>query len=120
MRPALLIALLLFPAPLAAQDLLSRLEGLYRPAYPEYADWNCRALGQDGGAVGIRDGMLVGTENACALTTPTPVRGMNAMLFDSTCNGEGVRYDGGRVMLMTSPAGLYLVRDGSAVEWQRC
>ncbi|AHM05212.1 hypothetical protein roselon_02925 [Roseibacterium elongatum DSM 19469] len=63
---------------------------------------------------------MIGLENACTLTDPVEVRGMDAMLFDTQCNGEGVAYDGGRVMLMATRAGIAIISDGSVVEWTRC
>lgn len=48
-----------------AQTMLDRLDGLY---YPQgYGAWDCQTLGMDGGAVGVRDGMLHGVESSCRL-----------------------------------------------------
>jgi hypothetical protein len=73
-----------------------------------------------GGRLGIRDGQLVGLESSCTLTDPVTVDGMDAVLFDTACMGEGTEYDGGRVMLMATRDGLAIIRDGSVVEWTRC
>lgn len=118
----LTLALALCATPLSAQeDFLARLEGAYLPPAPEAARFSCDGQwGLIGGRLGIRDGQLIGLENACTLTDPVEVRGMDAMLFDTQCAGEGVEYDGGRVMLMATRAGIAIIRDGSVVEWTRC
>ncbi|MGP1355459.1 hypothetical protein [Roseicyclus sp.] len=116
---ALVAALLcVLASPVAAQSLLDRVQGLYYP--PGQGTWDCATLGMDGGAVGIVGQTLQGVENACDLTNPFPIPGMDAMAFDLSCTGEGMTFDGGRVILVPLVDGLGLVRDGSVVTWARC
>jgi hypothetical protein len=98
--------------PAAAQSF----DGLYRPLG---SDWDCQSVGSDGGAMAVQDGVFYGVENACKLTNPTRVNGMNAMLYDAECNGEGMT-DFYRMMLMQLPGGIAVITDGSANEYERC
>jgi hypothetical protein len=109
---------LLAPLPAAAQSLLDRVQGLYYP--PNQGTWDCATLGMDGGAVGVQGQTLHGVENACTLTNAFPIPGMDAMMFDLECSGEGMTYDGGRVILVPTQTGLGIVRDGFVVNWLRC
>ena len=67
----------------------------------------------------IRDGVFYGVESACTLTRPTPVNGMNAVLFDAECTGEGETY-GFRVMFMPLGERLAMIQDGAISELERC
>ena len=119
-RSSLGAALLLagLAAPGAAQSLLDRVQGLYYP--PNQGSWDCATLGMDGGAVGVQGDMLHGVENACRMTDAFPIPGMDAMMFDLACSGEGMTYDGGKVILVPTQDGLGLVREGHVTTWLRC
>ncbi|MEX0281235.1 MAG: hypothetical protein AB3N13_08620 [Arenibacterium sp.] len=95
-------------------------DGLYAPS-DSFGMWSCQAMdiGADVGAVGILEGYLQGVENACELTNPTNVRGMDAILYDANCSGEGETYSH-RVMLMRHDEGIYVIQDGYVAEWRRC
>ena len=95
-------------------------DGLYAPANG-FEFWSCKAseLGGDGGAVGVENGHLQGVENACELTNPTNIRGMDAILYDGVCSGEGEQYTH-RVMLMRHDSGIYVIQDGYSAEWRSC
>jgi hypothetical protein len=93
-------------------------QGLYYP--PNQGSWDCATLGMDGGAVGIQGDTLHGVESACTLTNAFPIPGMDAMMFDLACSGEGATYDGGKVILVPTEGGLGLVRDGFVNTWLRC
>ena len=73
----------------------------------------------DGGVLGIQDGYLHGLENTCELTKPTNIRGMDAILYDAQCSGEGEQYSY-RLMILRHAAGLYLVQDGFVADWRPC
>lgn len=104
---------------LALPALAGPYDGIYRPS-ADWADgWDCRTIGSDGGALAVRDGKFFGVENTCDLTNPVNVRGMSATLFDAVCAGEGM-VDTERMMLMSSPDGIVLIRDGFASELKRC
>lgn len=66
-----------------------------RPLYaPVGMQWPCRSndMGMDGGALLIDETRLIGVENFCRLLQPTPIRDMDAVLYDATCNAEGMEY----------------------------
>ncbi len=103
---------------LATTALAGPYDGLY---FPEGgADhWDCQRVGADGGAISVQDNMFEGVENRCSLTNPVAVRGMDATLYDAKCNGEGMEY-AYRMMLMSSPPGLTIIREGYASYFERC
>lgn len=105
---------LAFFLPVAA--MAGEYDGIYRL---DIGTWDCKTVGMDGGAFEIRDDTLYGVESECALTEPTPVNGMPATLFTTSCMAEGTEVTE-RIMLMTSADGLYMVRPGFVVEWIRC
>jgi len=121
MHRALHTALLfLLAAPqLAAQE--RDFDGLYRPVGEAFEGWTCteETIGQDGGALAVKDGKFFGIESACELTNPVNIRDMNAGLFDAVCTGEGESYTY-RLMLMKKPAGLIFAQDGFAFELVSC
>ncbi|GGD32267.1 hypothetical protein [Sinisalibacter lacisalsi] len=94
-------------------------DGLYRPNYDFAAAWDCATVGVEGGALAIEGTRLIGVENTCELGDPVEVRGMNAVLYDATCEGEGEAYDE-RVMLMAHDFGVYVIRDAMVVDWLSC
>lgn len=92
-------------------------DGLYRPEGLE--DWDCKSIGQEGGALAVQGDQYYGVENLCTLTNPTQVNGMSAILYDAECNGEGMSYSY-RMMLMQVPEGLAVIQDGSVNVLKRC
>lgn len=95
-------------------------DGLYRPAGPGFANWTCDTIGLDGGAFSIQGQQVVMVERWCELNAATPVRDMDAVLYDATCFSEG-ETSTERVMLMRrDEGGVYLVRNGSLVAWDIC
>ncbi|QGX97487.1 hypothetical protein EI983_04025 [Roseovarius faecimaris] len=111
-----IVAIAVFTAAASATPF----DGLYAPS-ESFAMWSCQAedIGADVGAVGIMKDYLQGVENACKLTNPTNVRGMDAVLYDAICSGEGEKYSH-RVMLMRHDNGIYVIQDGYAAEWRSC
>lgn len=108
-------------SPAAAQSVLDRVQGLY---FPEgRGTWDCRSLGMDGGAVGVQGRMLHGVESTCELHSDKPVPGLDATVFQTTCRGEGMEWDGGPVLMMPAYDGLGLTllrENGFATTWRRC
>ncbi len=95
------------------------LDGKYRPAGEEYSGWDCKNIGSDGGALAIEGNVIFGVESACTLNNPVNVNGMNAVLYDAQCAGEGYEWSE-RVMLMETDRGVYNITDKFVAEWQRC
>lgn len=95
----------------AASAQAGPFDGLYLPDQPWAEGWDCTTVGMDGGALAVREGMFLGVENACRLTNPVPVNGMDAVLYDAECGGEGETHRH-RMMLMRLPDGLAVIEDG--------
>ena len=102
-----LLALLL-ATPLAAQE--TPYDGNYRPLY-DSGTWDCKSVGQDGGALRIGAGKFFGVESTCSLRNATNVRDMDATLYDMTCEGEGDVWTR-RVMIMEREGGIAMIYDG--------
>ncbi|AZL59777.1 hypothetical protein EI545_13595 [Tabrizicola piscis] len=102
-------------APLAAGPF----DGIYRPDYAWAEGWDCQSVGQDGGALAVQGDVFTGVENQCSLTNPVPVTGMDAILYDAQCAGEGESYSY-RIMLMRLPEGIAVIQDGSVSELRTC
>jgi len=109
----------LFALLVASPALGTPFEGLYRPNYDFASSWDCATVGMEGGAVAVEGDVLHGVGNACQLTDPVEVRGMNAVLYDAICTGEGDAYSE-RVLLMSHDFGIYVLRDGLVLDWLRC
>jgi len=94
-------------------------DGIYKPRGTEYANWDCKTVGQDGGAVAIKNGKIWGVESLCTLKNPVQVNGISGTLFDAECAGEGNEW-AERVMLMNADFGVYYITDRFVAEWQSC
>ncbi|MCC5985881.1 MAG: hypothetical protein JJU42_16110 [Rhodobacteraceae bacterium] len=107
-------ALTAFAAPALAFD------GLYRPG-PEWGgdSWDCETVGMDGGAIAVQGDRFIGVENFCTLSDPVDVRGMDAVLYDATCEGEGETYTY-RMMLHRTFDGIAVISEGVASNLIRC
>jgi hypothetical protein len=94
--------------------------GLYRPAGADGAEWVCKPdyLGQDGGALGIIDGVLYGLESSCELTNARAADD-GAVQFTAVCEGEGEQYTD-EVTIAAKSEGLSLSRNGASVDWVSC
>ncbi len=103
----------------ATPALAGPYDGTYRPDADWAAGWDCQSVGMDGGALAVQGGTFYGVESACRLTNPVPVRDMAATLYDAQCSGEGETY-GYRLMLMTTPGGIAVIRDGVVLALKRC
>ena len=60
-----------------------------------------------GAAIRIEGGQFFGVESVCQLADPTNIRGMDAMLFDLQCAGEGTEWSE-RILLMKMDDGSLL------------
>ena len=98
---------------------LGEYEGIYRPA-AEWADnWDCKRLGQDGGAMAVIDNQFVGIGRACRLSNPVNVRDIDATLFDADCSAEGNGMTE-RMMLMEMTDGIAVLTNGSVILLRQC
>jgi hypothetical protein len=111
------LAIGLVAAMIPTAMLAGPFDGLYRPDGLD--GWDCQSVGQDGGALSVQDDTFHGVENLCRLTNPVPVTGMDAILYDADCAGEGETYRY-RMMLMRLPEGLAVIEDGYVNVLKRC
>jgi hypothetical protein len=102
---------------LASPVLAGNYDGTFRPEGA--LDWTCTGSGSYGGAIAVRDNTLFDIEIACDLSNATPVRDMNATLYDGQCLGLAGSFRQ-RVMLMRTNSGIAIIRGGEASEWVRC
>ena len=113
MRLAVLLTLL------ATTANATPFDGLYRPDATWAEGWDCVSVGSDGGALSIENNTFNGVENTCTLSNPTPVRGMDAILYDAECSGEGMT-NKERMMIMRTYSGIAIVRDLSVAPMVSC
>lgn len=81
-------------------------------------NWDCKTVGMDGGAIQIRGGKLHGVESTCLMKKPAKVRGMDAVLYDLQCSGEGETWSN-RLMLIKQKGGILYIQDGFATQWKQ-
>jgi len=95
--------------------------GIYRPDYPEFTNWSCRAdqVGMDGGAVAILNNQILGVENTCDMDNPRPLTDQKGMAYTLTCAGEGETYRETAEITRT-PTGIRINRSGGASDWIKC
>ncbi len=116
----LLAVLAALPLFIASWALAGEYDGLYRPESPSGAAWDCKTVGMDGGAIAVRQGVFIGVETKCNLTSPVSVRGMQATLFDAGCSGEGETWNE-RLLIAKSDSGITLLfADGTPSELRLC
>lgn len=112
----LTVLAVLAAAPLAAQSF----DGVYRPAGPAGANWNCQVVGIDGGAIAVRGNLIQAVESTCELSAPIEIRRMEAKLFNGRCDEEGIS-TAHRFFLSKTVNGLAILRgDGAAMLLERC
>jgi hypothetical protein len=104
---------------LPAVALAGPFDGLYRPNYDWASAWDCKSVGEDGGALEVNGDTMSAVGNVCTLSAPVDVTGMTAVLYDASCTGEGGETEG-RIMLMKHEFGIYVIRDGLVLDWLRC
>lgn len=112
-------AVLITVAGLAAPAFAGPFDGVYRPDQPWAEGWDCVSVGSDGGALAIEGDVFKGVESQCQLTNPVPVTGMDAILYDAECAGEGETYSY-RMMLMRLPEGVAVIEDGFVNPLKSC
>jgi len=94
----------------------------YDGTYRQNATADCAALGVDGGALKIEDGIFHGVELECRMTRPVQVVSMDATLYTMQCSGDDQVWTE-RAMVMNdaeSEGGIIMVWDGYAFRYSLC
>lgn len=71
-------------------------------------------------AIHIADGRFYGVENTCRMTNPVAIRGMDAMLYDMVCSGEGMEWSYRAFFARSEQGHLTMVSNGYPQMMQRC
>jgi hypothetical protein len=116
MRIALSMLLTTF---LAAQAWAGPYDGRYRPDHPSGDTWDCRTIGQDGGAVLLTTNIFFALGSRCSLRDGFAVRGMDATLYDAICHAEGGALFERRIMIMRTDNGIAVVQKGGVMSLLR-
>jgi hypothetical protein len=92
-------------------------DGTYRVS----GDADCSAIGEDGGALRITDGLFEGVDSQCQMTNPVDVVDMDATLYTMTCSAGDTSWTE-RALLMTAAedGGLIMLWNGYAFRYERC
>lgn len=106
-------AVFFLPAMLAA----SPFDGVYK----QTANSECALVGVDGGSLKIDNEIFYGVEVECRMTNPVEIEGMNAMLYNMACIGEGSTWEERAIMMQDAQGpGLLMIWDGYAFRYDRC
>lgn len=110
--PVLLAALF------AAQAWAGPYDGRYRPDHPSGDSWDCKNIGQDGGAILLTSGGFFAVGSRCTLRDGVRVTGMDATLYDAICQADGAPWQR-RIMIMKTENGIAVIQKGARISMLR-
>lgn len=93
-------------------------DGRYRPDHPSGDSWDCRNIGQDGGAVLLTSSIFFALGSRCTLRDPVRVTGLDATLYDAICRADGTPFQR-RIMIMKTENGIAVVQKGARISLLR-
>ena len=89
--------------------------------YKQTANAECALVGVDGGSVKIENEIFYGVEVECRMVNPVEIDGMNAVLYDMACIGEGSAWEERAIIMEDAQEpGILMIWDGYAFRYQRC
>lgn len=91
-------------------------DGTYRLT----SDADCTAVGMDGGALRIEDGIFYGVESQCRMTNPVNVVDMDAKLYTMQCSGEGETWTERAMLMRSASGGIIIAWNGYAFAYETC
>lgn len=92
-------------------------DGVYKPT----AEADCAKIGEEGGALEIKEGIFVGVEVQCRMTRPVNVVDMDAVLYTMRCSGEGQNWtERSMVMRHANGKDVIMLWDGYAFVYEAC
>lgn len=113
LRPLTALALLL-PVTTHAQD--HTFDGMWR-ADPATA---CVHTGEENSALKVEDDTLYGGSTTCDMSNPVDVTGMQAVLYDMSCEADDDTFDSRAMFMNAADGGLLLIWDGFAFKYESC
>lgn len=93
-------------------------DGRYRPDHPSGDSWDCKRIGQDGGAILLTSNIFFALGSRCNLRDPVRVSGMDATLYDAICRADGAPWQR-RIMIMKTDTGIAVVQSGARISMLR-
>lgn len=93
-------------------------DGRYRPDHPSGDSWDCRNIGQDGGAVLLTSSIFFALGSRCTLRDPVRVTGLDATLYNAICRADGTPFQR-RIMIMKTENGIAVVQKGARISLLR-
>ncbi|MEO9460820.1 MAG: hypothetical protein ABJE63_11920 [Lentilitoribacter sp.] len=119
MRRSLTILAVLIISTLISHAATSGLQGLYYPPGDTTGSWTCSAdnLGEYGGALGVENDILYGTEWSCQLSSPKQTD--DGTQFFGECSAEGTDYRD-IITLRQTANGLNVKTEDGELEWRSC
>lgn len=89
-------------------------DGRYRPDTPEGKDWDCKAVGKEGGAVLLTSTYFFALGSRCTLRDSVAVSGMDATLYDAICRSDGASWQRS-IMIMKTERGITVIQKGAHI-----
>lgn len=93
-------------------------DGRYRPDHPSGDTWDCKGIGQDGGAILLTSNIFFAVGSRCNLRDPVAVSGMDATLYQAICRAEGEPWQR-RIMIMKTETGIAVIQSGARISLLR-
>lgn len=94
--------------------------GSFDGVYKQTTDAACTAIGQEGGALKISNGIFTGVDVECLMTRPVSVVKMDAKLFTMQCVGDDSRWEERALLMHAADGGLIMLWNGYAFQYERC
>tara|TARA_R110002020_G_scaffold247041_2_gene460982 strand:- start:25399 stop:25755 length:357 start_codon:yes stop_codon:yes gene_type:complete len=93
-------------------------DGRYRPDHPSGDSWDCKTIGEDGGAILITSSLFFAVGSRCSLRDATRISGMDATLYDAICRTDGAPWQR-KVMIMATDTGIAVIQKGARISLLR-
>jgi hypothetical protein len=112
----LVLSILLVVA--ATSAWAGQLDGRYRPDHPSGDSWDCKSIGEEGGAILLTSNVFFAVGSRCTLRDPVAVSGMEATLYNAICRAEGAPWHR-RIMIMKTENGISVIQKGARISMLR-
>jgi len=89
-------------------------DGRYKPDTPAGESWDCRNIGQDGGAVLLTANIFCALGTRFTLRDPVKLSGMDGTLYDAICQADGAPWQR-RILILRTDTGITVVQKGGHI-----